>query len=166
MRRGSWNSSEIWILAEQKNRQLNEVSFELLNWSRLSVKKRQARLLWSLVISSSIIAEADQTRSNRFCISVLAAGCLQPEPFSACLMELIGHEKPEILIAAATTTGRTLTTYAAGKTAYRAHCGLYETRYRTRKRTVAADTRPPAAYHNHHQDPETGRRWPLFALMH
>ena len=113
------NSSGIWILAEQKNGQLNEVSFELLNWATsLAEKKQQSltALVFGDQLSDAELQKLIQRGADRVLhISAAQLAVFQPEPFSACLMERINCEKPEILIAAATTTGRTLLPYVAGK---------------------------------------------------
>ena len=113
------NNSGIWILAEQKNGQLNEVSFELLNWAiPLAEKKQQplTALVFGDQLSDTELQKLIQRGADRVLhVSAPQLAVFQPEPYSACLMELINREKPEILIAAATTTGRTLLPYAAGK---------------------------------------------------
>ena len=112
-------NSGIWILAEQKDGQLCEVSYELLNWAAALAEKRNLALS-ALIFGDQLPDQELQKlilRGADRVLHVTAAelAVFQPEPYAACLMKLINDEKPEILIAAATTTGRTLLPYVAGK---------------------------------------------------
>jgi electron transfer flavoprotein alpha subunit len=116
--------SGIWILAEQKDGLLNTVSYELLNWaSSLAEKRRQplTALVFGDQLDESELRQLIERGADRVLhINAPSLAVFQPDPFSACLIELINREKPEILLAAATTTGRTLLPYVAGKL----HAGL------------------------------------------
>ena len=115
---------DIWIIAEQRNGQLQSVSFELLTRGLALAGKRQARL--SAVIFGSGIPDAElQKLIDCGADRVLAVDAPELADFdleshAAALLGLIRSEKPEIIIAGATSSGRTLLPYAA----MTAHAGL------------------------------------------
>ena len=114
----------VWTLAEQYEGKLKAVSFELLARGRSLADKLGAPLcsvligpalaeetLKELVLQGAdeVIAVQDDALS-RFCC----------ETYSAVIETLIRDYKPQIILAAATSLGRTLMPYAAVK----AHTGL------------------------------------------
>ena len=116
--------SAVWILAEQFDGRLKNVSFELLARGRVLADKKgetlcsvlagpvmDRELLDELIYygSDEVIAVQDE-ELRFFCC----------ETYSGILETLIREFKPEIIIAAATTTGRTLMPY----TAVKVHAGL------------------------------------------
>ena len=115
---------EIWILAEQRHGRVLDVSFELLARGRTLAEQRQARL--GALLFSAGLPEAELRRlvaggADR----VLAVEAPEFAEFAleeqaAALLELIRAEQPEILLAGATSTGRTLLPYVA----MTAHTGL------------------------------------------
>ncbi len=104
--------SGVWILAEQKGGRLRPVSFELLNRGRALAESLGVKL--SAVLMADRMAEeearelifhgADQVYlvDNPIFADFLA------EPSQKTLSWLVGKYSPEIIIAAATTTGRTV----------------------------------------------------------
>ena len=116
--------SDVWILSEQFNGQLETVAFELLNRAATLAEKKKSRLC-----AVQIGAELPDSELNRliecgadvvFAVEAPELKDFNPEPYAACLVNLIEQYQPEIIIAAATTTGRTVMTYAEMS----AHTGL------------------------------------------
>jgi electron transfer flavoprotein alpha subunit len=109
----------IWILAEQSGGKVLRVSHELITRGRELAAKRGCEL--TAVIFGNEIDEAGlQGLLDRGCDRVIAVEAAElehflPEPYARCLQKLIEDRKPEILIAAATTTGRTVLPYVAIK---------------------------------------------------
>ncbi len=113
------NHSGIWILAEQAGGQLLPVSFELLTRGRELADKRRCELT-ALIFGGRLADEALQELIDRGADAVLAVDAEQLtafdlEPYAACMGKLLTERKPEIVIAAATSTGRTLMPYVAAK---------------------------------------------------
>lgn len=116
--------SDVWILAEQFNGQLETVAFELLNRAVVLAEKQKSRLC-----AVQIGATLPDSELNRliecgadvvFAVEAAELMDFKPEAYAACLTALIEAHKPEIIIAAATTTGRTVMPY----TAMMVHAGL------------------------------------------
>ena len=115
---------DIWILAELQHGRLLDIAFELLARGRELADQRQARL--TAVLFSAGLPDAELQRliaggADR----VLAAEAPEFAEFAlegqaAALLELIRFEPPEVLLAGATSTGRTLLPYVA----MTAHTGL------------------------------------------
>ncbi len=108
---------EIWTLSEQKNGVLNDVSFELLAWGRkLLPKNRDDYLLCTLVLADKI-EEAEVKKliySGAEKVYVITHKNLEyflVEPYAKVLVELIQTIQPEVLIASATSTGKTILPY-------------------------------------------------------
>jgi electron transfer flavoprotein alpha subunit len=114
----------VWILAEQSGGRVLRVSHELLTRGRALADKRGCAL--TAVLFAADVDEADlQDLIDRGADRVLLMQAPQlehflVEPYAACLVHLIEEYRPDILIAAATTTGRTLLPYVA----VRVHAGL------------------------------------------
>ncbi len=109
----------VWILAEQAGGRIQRISHELLTRGRELADKRGADL--TAVVFGHDIAEADLAELiDRGADRVIAMEAPQlehflVEPYAACLLKLITEHRPEIMIAGATSTGRTLMPYAAVK---------------------------------------------------
>lgn len=109
----------VWILAEQSAGRVQRVSHELLTRGRMLADKRGTDLT-AVILGHRISQEDLQELIERGADRVLAMEAPQlehflPEPYAACLAHLIRERKPEIMIAGATTTGRTLMPYVAIK---------------------------------------------------
>jgi electron transfer flavoprotein alpha subunit len=112
----------VWTLAEQHDGKLKTVSFELLSRGRSLADKLGVKLC-SVLIGPAL--EDLQELIHRGADEVIAVQdealrffCC--EAYSAILESLIRDYKPEIILAAATSTGRTLMPY----TAVKLHAGL------------------------------------------
>ena len=114
----------VWTLAEQFNGKLKAVSFELLSRGRSLADKLGGKLC-SVLIGSILEKETLKELIFRGADEVLvvvdeALRFFCCETYSAILETLIRDYEPEIFLAAATTTGRTLMPY----TAIKVHAGL------------------------------------------
>jgi len=109
----------VWVLAEQSGGRVQRISHELLTRGRELADKRGAEL--TAVIFGSGIAVGDlQELIDRGADRVIAMEApglehFLVEPYAACMLKLIADRRPEIIIAGATTTGRTLMPYVAVK---------------------------------------------------
>jgi len=116
--------SGVWILAEQTDGEIQRISYELLTRGKELAKKRGTAL--TAMIMGDDLCEADLQKliscgADRV-IAVEAPELTHflPEPYSACMLRIIDEYKPEIIIAGATSTGRTLMPFVA----IRANAGL------------------------------------------
>lgn len=115
---------DIWILAEQQGGRIQRISHELLTRG-LGLQAQRGGRLCAMVFGHDI-AEADLAdliaRGADRVVAVEAPELAHflVEPHARCLRALIDEFKPEIILAGATSTGRTLLPYVA----MTAHCGL------------------------------------------
>lgn len=118
------SENNIWILAEQWQGKVQRISHELLTRGLELAAKRNAKL--TAVIFGDKFDDAElQELIDCGADEVLVVSALQladflPEPYCRCMLELIKKHRPEIIIAGATSTGRTLMPYLA----IRANAGL------------------------------------------
>ena len=107
----------VWILAEQSGGRVQRISHELLTRGRSLAEKRGTDL--TAVVFGHGIAEEDlRDLIARGADRVIAMEAPQlehflPEPYAACMLKLVAEHRPEIIIAGATSTGRTLMPYVA-----------------------------------------------------
>ena len=110
----------VWILAEQFNGRVQRISHELLTRGLDLAAKRGVAL--TAVIFGNEIDDGDlRELIDRGADDVIATEAPElanflVEPYAACMVKLIGEHRPEIVIAGATSTGRTLMPYVAIKT--------------------------------------------------
>jgi len=120
-------SGEVWTLAEQDGGRLRPISYELLAWGKRITEKLAAQdaatgvaPLCSVVLG----AEVHRTDIQRLFaqgadkVYVVEAPVLQHflvEPYAAVLEQVLREHRPNVMIAGATTTGRTLMPYLAIK---------------------------------------------------
>jgi electron transfer flavoprotein alpha subunit len=114
----------VWILAEQSDGRVQRISHELLTRARALADKRGTQVT-ALIFGHEIDAEGLQGLIDRGADRVVAVEAEQlahflVEPYAACMLKIIEDYHPEILIAGATSTGRTLMPYVAAT----AHVGL------------------------------------------
>lgn len=109
----------IWTLAEVKNGRLHPVSFELLGRGRVLADERGSQLC-TVVMGDQIdrrdLQELIERGSDRIYLAEdprLAVFLV--EPHARVLKHLIETELPEVVIAAATTTGRTVMPYVSAQ---------------------------------------------------
>lgn len=118
------NLKEIWTLAEQKKGKLNDVSFELLAWGRRLIPDENY-ILCSVLLSNEIDNEEVQKlieygADRVYLIKNVNLEDFCVDPYVAVLTELVEKQKPDVMIAAATSTGRTIMPYLSA----RIHGGL------------------------------------------
>jgi len=118
------STSEVWILAEQHDGKIQPISFELLTRGKALAEKRGSRL--NAMVFGDNIEEAglcELIARGADCVVAMEAPELAyflVEPYAACMTRLIRQYQPEIIIAGATSTGRTLMPYVA----MNVHAGL------------------------------------------
>jgi len=117
-------AGDVWTLAEQFEGKLKAVSFELLSRGRSLADKRGSRLV-SILIGSALSDEILSELIGRGADDVIIVEdeslryfCC--ETYSEIFSKLIREYEPEIILAAATSMGRTLMPYVAVKV----HAGL------------------------------------------
>ncbi len=116
--------SGVWILAEQAGGRVQRISFELVTRGRELADKRRTDLtaiLFGHQIDRDDLQELILCGADR--VIAMEAAQLEyflVEPYAACMLKIMEEYCPEIMIAGATTTGRTLMPYVAVK----AHAGL------------------------------------------
>jgi len=118
------SSANVWILGEQENDQIKLVTFELLKRGRLLADKRQATLT-AVLLGQSLPNALLEVLFHYGADQVIIAehpifNHYLPDPYINTLHRLIGRYQPEILIASATTTGRSVMPAVAIK----CHTGL------------------------------------------
>ncbi len=118
------NWTDIWTLAEQKQGKLHPVSYELLTRGRALADARGCRLC-SVVLGNAIpeaeLRELLARGADRvYVVDHPALVRFLVEPHAKALRYLIETYQPEVLIAAATTTGRTVMPYVS----MQVHAGL------------------------------------------
>ena len=114
----------VWILAEQSGGRVQRISHELLTRGRDLAEKRATKLtamIFGCEINADDLRELIGRGADR--VVVMEAPELEHfliEPYAACMQKVIEKYHPEIIIAGATSTGRTLMPYVAIK----AYAGL------------------------------------------
>lgn len=116
--------SGVWILAEQHEGRVQRISHELLTRGRELADKRNTPLT-AILFGSRINADDLRELIDRGADHVITMEAAElahflPEPYTACMLKLIEDYHPEIIIAGATSTGRTLMPCVAVK----AYAGL------------------------------------------
>lgn len=107
----------VFILGEQRDGKIQSVTFELLTWGRSIADSLGCKLSCVLLgdeienMQEVIQRGADQV----YFIQDAALGHFLPRPYSQAISQLVREEKPEVIIAAATTTGRTIMPLVAAK---------------------------------------------------
>ncbi|MFW6062060.1 MAG: electron transfer flavoprotein subunit alpha/FixB family protein, partial [Planctomycetota bacterium] len=109
----------VWILAEQADGRVQRVSYELLTRARALADKRQTDLT-ALLFGRKLADGQLQSLIDRGADRVLAVEADElahflVEPYAACMLHVLAEYRPEIVIAGATSTGRTLMPYVAVK---------------------------------------------------
>jgi len=113
------NKGNVWILGEQKNGNIKTVSFELLARGRHLADKLGVKLVALLMgksfdddeLKELIYYGADKV----LVVEDYRLEYFLPEPYTNVMVELIKKYSPEIIIASATTMGRTLMPAVATK---------------------------------------------------
>jgi len=111
--------SGVWVLAEQKHGCIQRISHELIARGIELARKRGTKL--SVVVLGHHIAQAELEELIACGADAVVAVEAPPlehfavEPYAACMMRIINEYRPEIVLAGATSLGRTLMPYVAIK---------------------------------------------------
>lgn len=107
----------VLVIGEQKDGTIHPVTFELLNRGRSLADSLETEL--SCVLLGSNIDNLNEViyrgADKVFYIQHASLNNFLPGPYAKAIARLIDEEKPEIVVAAATTTGRTLMPLVAAK---------------------------------------------------
>jgi len=110
-------SNGVFVLGEQKDGQLLPVTFELIARGRLLADDLGCKL--SCVLLGAQIQDIEQVfqrgADHALFIQDEALQNFLPRPYQKAIAKLLEEEKPEVVIAAATTTGRTVMPLVAAK---------------------------------------------------
>jgi len=109
----------VWILAEQSDGRVQRISHELLTRGADLAAKRGVELT-AVIFGNKINDDDLRELIDRGADAVIATEAPElehflVEPYAACMLKLITDRRPEIVIAGATSTGRTLMPYVAVK---------------------------------------------------
>lgn len=110
---------DIWTLAERKTDGLHAVSYELLTRGRVLADARGARLC-SVILGADVAGrEAEELIARGadrvYVVDDPALADFRVRPHAGALQYLVESYRPEVVIAAATTTGRTVMPYLSMK---------------------------------------------------
>ncbi|MCP3966137.1 MAG: electron transfer flavoprotein subunit alpha/FixB family protein [Lentisphaerae bacterium] len=116
--------NDIWIVAEQHQGKVASISFELLTRG-LALAAKSGQKLCAMLFGHNIEDAGLQELIDRGAdmVTVIDSPELKDflvEPYSQCILEILQKYKPQIVLAGATTSGRTLLPYVA----MTAHTGL------------------------------------------
>ena len=109
----------VWILAEERRGRVQTISYELLTRGRDLADKRGVSLAALLIghqVSEADLAELIERGADRVLLvehAQLAEFLV--EPYARVMQAMIARHRPEIVIAGATSLGRTLMPYVAVK---------------------------------------------------
>ena len=102
---------DVWTLAEVRDGAIHSVSWELLAWGRKLADKLGSRLA-SVVLGSGVTHQTDSLIRHGadvvYVVDEPELATYRPDAYNAVLVSLVKEYKPEIFIASATTTGRTV----------------------------------------------------------
>jgi len=112
------NYKGVWTLGEMREGEIHAVSYELLAWGKDLADKLGVELS-SIIIGHGIKDKANDLiyrgADKVYVVDNPALENFRADPYSKILVSLIEEYKPEIFIASATTTGRTLMPICAVK---------------------------------------------------
>jgi len=113
----------VWVFLEQKNGKVQSVAYELLGKAQDLAKKLNCQVS-GVLIGNNLDNQLDELiwhgADNIYLVEAPELANFQDEPYAGILVELIKKHKPEILLAGATSIGRSL----VSKVAITVNCGL------------------------------------------
>ena len=114
----------VWIFGEQSGGRVQPISYELLTRGRMLADKL-GEALTAVIFGAELDGQDLQQLINRGADTVLAVEAPElehflVEPYARCMRKVIETYRPEIILAGATSTGRTLMPYVA----VQVHAGL------------------------------------------
>ena len=121
----------VWICAEQRESEIVDSTYELIHWGKELSDKLHEKLSVVLLgynLKNKIDYLFEKGADKVYYIDHPKLKYFNPEIYPRIIEKLIGEEKPEIFIASATTTGRTLMPIIAShlKTGLTADCTSLE----------------------------------------
>ena len=108
----------VWTLSEQREGKLNSVSFELITWGKDLAKKRNTPLSTVLLghnLKNDAVELIKRGIDIVYAVDSPYLSYFNPDIYLKIITSLIEEYKPEIFIASATTTGRTIMPMIASK---------------------------------------------------
>ncbi|HUV11191.1 MAG TPA: electron transfer flavoprotein subunit alpha/FixB family protein [Acidimicrobiia bacterium] len=107
----------VWVLGEQSKGRVERITHELLRRGRELADKRNTELV-ALILGHDVDAGDLQEVIERGADRVVVVEAPElaqflVEPYACCMLRVIEEHRPEIVIAGATSTGRTLMPYVA-----------------------------------------------------
>ncbi|TFH06823.1 MAG: electron transfer flavoprotein subunit alpha/FixB family protein [Candidatus Atribacteria bacterium] len=113
----------VWVLGEQRNGSIHPVSYELLAWGRTLADDLGVGLE-CILVGHGVAEEANQLimrgADRVYCLDHRGLETFRVDPYARLIEMLVREHEPDILLAAATTMGRTLMPVLAAKL----HTGL------------------------------------------
>lgn len=113
----------VWVLGEERNGVIHPVSYELLAWGRNLADKLRVDLS-SVILGEHVRDQAQELifrgADKVYVVNHVKLGVFRVDPYARIVAALIEKYRPEILLASATTMGRTLMPVLAA----RIHTGL------------------------------------------
>ena len=113
----------VWVLGEERNGEIHMVSYELLAWGR-GLTDKLGEDLTCVILGESVLDRAQELiyhgADRVIAVNHTDLGTFRVDPYSRILQRLIEKYRPEILLASATTMGRTVMPVLAA----RIHTGL------------------------------------------
>jgi len=101
----------IWVLGEERNNSIHTVSYELLAWGR-GLADALGEALTCVILGAAVGEQAQrliaQGADRVITVTHPKLGVFLPDPYVRLLTRLVKRHEPEVLLAAATTMGRTV----------------------------------------------------------
>lgn len=113
----------IWVLGEERDGSIHTVSYELLAWGR-GLADALGEALTCVILGAAVSEQASSLIAHGadrvIVVSHPRLGTFLPDPYVRVLTRLVKEYEPEVLLASATTMGRTVMPILAA----RLHAGL------------------------------------------
>lgn len=107
---------DVWIFTEQKNGQIQSITYELLGEGR-KLANQLGMQLCAVLLGHQIeprTAELIQRGADRvYLVDAPELAYFQDEPYAAVLIDLVQRHKPAVMLCGATTIGRSLVSRVA-----------------------------------------------------
>jgi len=101
----------VWALGEERNGTIHSISYELLAWGR-GLADKLGEDLTCVILGQSVLDQAQELiyrgADNVLAVNHADLGIFRVDSYARILATLIKKYHPEILLASATTTGRTV----------------------------------------------------------
>jgi len=101
----------IWVLGEERNNSIHTVSYELLAWGR-GLAGALGEALTCVILGAAVAEQAHLLIAHGadrvIAVTHPKLGVFLPDPYVRVLTRLVEKHEPEVLLASATTMGRTV----------------------------------------------------------